>query len=181
MSSRVVTIPTLDRPLHAQVPTNLGVRPITKTDFDVIVQVVDHWWEGPISALVHPMFFYELGKFARVVEDLANGGRVVGFLLGFIVPASEAMPRVDGAPAHAVGYVHLVGIDPPYRRQGVARALYQEFAASCAAAGCHHLKAITNVGNVGSARFHQALGWTGGEDPDYAGPGRRRIVFNKTI
>ncbi|GAC1553422.1 MAG: hypothetical protein NVS3B10_15170 [Polyangiales bacterium] len=173
MAERVATIPTLDRPAVAVTPPNLVARPITKHDFDKIVQVVDHWWDGPIAALAHPMFFYEFGKFARVVEDIANDGRLVGFLLGFVMPA-------DGSN-HATGYVHLVGIDPSYRRKGVARALYHEFAAICASVGCLRLKAITTVGNEGSIRFHQALGWTATEDPDYAGPGRRRIVLSKTV
>lgn len=167
MAERLRTIPTLDRPSHpASAPANLVARPITKVDFDKIVQVVDHWWEGPIAVLAHPMFFYEFGRYARVVED-ANEGRLVGFLLGF---ASEG-----------VGYVHLVGIDPQYRRKGVARALYAEFTTICLQAGAKRLKAITTAGNDGSIRFHEALGFTAHEDVDYAGPGRRRVVLTKDL
>jgi ribosomal protein S18 acetylase RimI-like enzyme len=165
--------PTLDSPLYATVPPHLSVRPMTKSDFDCVVQVVDQWWSGPIAILAHPVFFYELGKHARVVEDTTKGGKFVGFLLGFLMPA-------DGdRPAH--GYVHLVGIDPAYRRKGVARALYADFTASALAAGARRLKAITTVGNEGSLRFHQALGWECHEDENYAGPGRRRLVLTKEL
>ncbi len=160
---------TLDRPLFAQTPPNLKSRPITKADFDMIVQVVDHWWGGPIAVLVHPIFFYEFGRWARVVEDTARDGRFVGFMLGFVV-----QPVGDGV---AVGYLHLVGIDPEYRRRGVARALYEDFRATCVREGCRRMKAITTVGNEASVRFHQALGFTSHEEPDYAGPGRKRLVM----
>lgn len=174
MSERVVTKPpTLDEPLQANVPPNLRVRAMTKRDFDNVVQVVDQWWSGPIAILAHPVFFYELGKHARVVEDAANGSKFVGFLLGFIRPVDEDRP--------AVGYVHLVGVHPEYRRKGVARALYNEFTLSCLSAGCRQLKAITTHGNEGSLRFHQALGWQVTEDEDYAGPHRKRLVLTKTL
>jgi len=71
-------------------------RPLGKNDYDHIVQIIDRWWGGPSTALAHPLFFYELGQMARVVE---HEGVVAGFLLGFVAP---------GPPKE--GYVHLVGI-----------------------------------------------------------------------
>lgn len=142
-------------------------RPLEKRDYDLIVQVIDRWWGGPTSALAHPIFFYELGNLARIVED---EGVMVGFLLGFI-----ASPPSGGS----VGYVHLVGIHPDHRRRGVGRLLYEAFEKDCRAAGVSRMKAITTLGNEGSQVFHQALGWDMGEIEDYAGPGRPRIVFTK--
>ncbi|MFO0755950.1 MAG: GNAT family N-acetyltransferase [Byssovorax sp.] len=144
----------------------METRPLTKADYDQIVQVIDRWWGGPTSALAHPMFFYELGALARVVE---SDGVLAGFLLGFRCPDTE------------VGYVHLVGIHPDYRRKGVGKLLYAAFEADCAKIGCRSLKAITTLGNEGSVRFHQALGWDRAEVEDYAGPGRLRIVFTKPL
>ena len=88
-------------------------RPLGKQDYDHIVQIIDRWWGGPTTALAHPIFFYELGGLARVVE---HDGILVGFLLGFVAP---------GPPK--TGYVHLVGIHPDYRRRGVGKVLYQTF------------------------------------------------------
>jgi GNAT superfamily N-acetyltransferase len=142
-------------------------RPLEKRDYDLIVQVIDRWWGGPTSALAHPIFFYELGEMARIVED---NGVVVGFLLGFIARSSR-----DGD----VGYVHLVGIHPDHRRRGVGRLLYSAFEQDCIKAGVERMKAITTIGNEGSQQFHHVLGWDMVEIEDYAGPGRARIVFSK--
>ena len=94
---------------------------------------------------------------------------MVGFLFGFIVPGGQT------------GYVHLVGIDPDFRRKAVGTLLYQTFERRCTEAGCISLKAITTLGNDGSVRFHEALGWRSEQVDDYAGPGRARIVFTKRL
>ena len=65
----------------------MDVRPITKADFDRVVEVIDHWWGGPISTFAHPIFFYELGGAALVVEE---GSQMIGFLLGFVVAGQPA-------------------------------------------------------------------------------------------
>ena len=145
--------------------TKITTRPLTKSDYDHIVRVIDKWWGGPTSALAHPIYFYELGERAMVAEA---EGRLVGFLLGFISPAGT-------------GYVHLVGIDPEFRRQQVGTLLYRGFEEACLQAGCSGMKAITNPGNDGSRRFHEALGWATEEVADYAGPGRHRVVFTKPL
>lgn len=145
---------------------SMQTRPLIKSDYDQIVQVIDRWWGGPTSALAHPIFFYELGRLARVVE---RDGLMVGFLFGFICPDAS------------VGYVHLVGIHPDHRRHGVGKLLYQSFEEDCQREGCRELKAITTLGNEASVRFHQALGWTMSETEDYAGPGRMRIVFRRDL
>jgi GNAT superfamily N-acetyltransferase len=144
----------------------MQARPLTKADYDQIVDVIDRWWGGPTTALAHPMFFYELGRLSRVVEAEDT---LVGFLLGFRCPDAR------------VGYVHLVGIHPSFRRRGVARVLYGSFEEDCAREGCTSLKAITTLGNEGSVRFHEAMGWASNEIEDYAGPGRLRIVFTKQL
>lgn len=145
----------------------MRTRGITKRDFDEIVQVIDQWWGGPTSALAHPLFFYELGEHALIVED---EGAMVGFLFGLV---TERAPRV--------GYVHLVGIDPAYRRRGVGRELYEEFGRRVRQAGGVRLKAITTPGNHGSLEFHRALGFTIEQVSDYAGPGRTRYVFSRDL
>lgn len=142
-------------------------RPLGKQDYDHIVQVIDRWWGGPTSSLAHPLFFYELGALARVVE---HDGMLVGFLLGFVTPATPP-----------VGYVHLVGIHPDYRRRGVGKVLYQAFEEDCLAQQCRHLKAVTTLGNEVSIAFHEATGWSATKVDDYAGPARARLVFEKVL
>lgn len=142
-------------------------RPLGKSDYDHVVQVIERWWGGPTSALASPFLFYELGSLARVVE---HDGAIVGFLLGFIAP---------GPPK--IGYIHLVGIHPEYRRRGVGRLLYQTFEDDCRDAGCSGLKTVSTTGNEGSIAFHRATGFAVNLVEDYAGPARPRAVFLKTL
>ncbi|HSY20969.1 MAG TPA: hypothetical protein VK841_02590, partial [Polyangiaceae bacterium] len=81
----------------------MNVRGATKADFDRIVEVIDHWWGGPIGTFAHPVFFYELGEGALVVEQ---GSDIIGFLFGFVVPGVDGEPRT-GDGAVRTGYVHL--------------------------------------------------------------------------
>src|ERR1700690_3726734 len=148
-------------------------RRITKGDYDQIVEVIDHWWGGPISTFAHPIFFYELGDEALVIEQ---GSETIGFLLGFIVPRVDP-PGATASDIARTGYVHLVGIHPDYRRRGVGKVLYQTFEEDCRGVGCRRLKAITTIGNDGSIAFHRANGWNVTLVDDYAGPARPRIVF----
>lgn len=143
------------------------IRGIHKGDYDRIVSDLDRWWDGPGGDRAHPVFFHELGRHALIADE---GGEIVGFLLGLVA---------DGEPR--TGYVHLVGIHPERRRKGVGLELYRTFAERCREAGATRLKAITHVGNEASVRFHDALGFDMREDPDYAGPGRARVVFTKSL
>lgn len=143
------------------------IRGITKSDFDYIVSVLDRWWGGPSSERAHPIFFYELGERALIAEE---NGEVVGFLLGFV--------SYNDPPT---AYIHLVGINPDQRRLGVGKELYERFAERASKDGVRRLKAITPVGNEGSVRFHEALGFAVTVEPDYAGKGRSRVVFTKNI
>ncbi len=155
----------------------MQTRALTKADYDQIVRVIDRWWEGPSTALAHPIFFYELGSLARVVDW--DDGTMVGFMLGFVADRFAEGGAKEGSTR--IGYMHLIGIHPEYRRRGVARALYAAFEDSCRAAKCSAIKAITTHGNDGSVRFHLALGYTAANVEDYAGPGRARIVFEKAL
>ncbi|MCS6899041.1 MAG: GNAT family N-acetyltransferase [Myxococcales bacterium] len=145
----------------------MDAKSLTKERWNQIVRVMDSWSGGLSRSLAHPIFFYELGEMARVVEEEE---KLIGFLLGFISPQSPP-----------VGYVHLVGVHPDHRRRGIGRFLYSGFEAECRVRGCKAAKAITTLGNEGSLRFHRAIGWDAHEVADYAGPGMPRIVFSKEL
>lgn len=146
----------------------MHIRPMKKADYDEVVRVLDRWWGGPATERVHPIFYYELGENALVAEE---DGSIIGFLVGLLAPQTEDSPMT--------GYIHLVGIDPEHRRKSVGKALYAAFTARVRAAGATRIKAISNVGNEASLRFHEALGFDVREDRDYAGDGFSRIVFTK--
>lgn len=145
----------------------MEAKPLTKNRWDQIVQVIDSWSGGLSRSLAHPIFFYELGETARIVEE---DGELLGFLLGFITPHTPP-----------IGFVHLVGVNPEHRRRSIGRFLYNEFEAECRARKCTSVKAITTLGNDVSLRFHVAIGWDAHETADYAGPGMPRIVFTKQL
>jgi ribosomal protein S18 acetylase RimI-like enzyme len=143
------------------------LRALAKQDYDQIVQIIDRWSGGPTSTLVHPLFFYELGQCALVVE---RDSQLVGFLFGFL---TNARPPV--------GYIHLLGIHPDFRRRGIGRLLYAKFEEDSRAGGCTTLKAMTTPGNESALAFHKALGFNVELLEDYAGPERPRVVFAKTL
>ena len=145
----------------------MHIRGIEKSDFDYIVSVLDRWWGGPSSERAHPVFFHELGEQALIAEE---EGEVIGFLLGFVTPQQPP-----------VAYVHLVGIHPEHRRRGVGKKLYERFIERAKASSAARIKAITTVGNDGSIRFHEALGFSVEEVAHYAGPRRSRVVFTKDL
>ncbi len=143
------------------------LRALAKKDYDQIVQVIDRWSGGPTSTLVHPLLFYEFGQFALVVE---RDSQLVGFMFCFLTNASPP-----------VGYIHLLGIHPDFRRRGIGRLLYTKFEEDSRAGGCKTLKAMTTPGNESAMAFHRALGFAVELVEDYAGPGRPRIVFMKSL
>ena len=158
-------------PIASDSPGEVTIRRMNKRDYDYVVTTVEQWWGGPLIQLAQPVFFYELGRQALVAEDARNR-TLAGFLLGFVVSA-------DGGDH--VGYVHLVGVTPEYRRRSIGRGLYRVFSDSSMAAGCRRLKAVVAPKNDVALQFHQALGWMAVEDTDYAGPGRRRIVLTREL
>jgi ribosomal protein S18 acetylase RimI-like enzyme len=143
------------------------LRDLEKRDYDQVVQIIDRWSGGPTSSLVHPFLFYELGRLAQVVE---RESQLVGFLFGFLSQTEDP-----------VGYVHLVGVHPDFRRRGIGRLLYSKFEADSRVHGCRALKAMTAPGNESATAFHKALGFAAELFEGYAGPGRPRVVFSKSI
>jgi ribosomal protein S18 acetylase RimI-like enzyme len=143
------------------------LRALAKQDYDQIVQIIDRWSGGPTSTLVHPLLFYELGRFALVVE---RDAQLVGFLFGFVTTGTSP-----------VGYIHLLGIHPDFRRRGIGRRLYTKFEEDTRTVVCATLKAMTTPGNESAVAFHRALGFSVELIEDYAGPGRPRIVFAKNL
>ena len=94
--------------------------------------------------LHHPMFVYEFGDTAFVARQA--DGQIVGYLLGFVAPTGD-------------GYIHFVAVRDDARGRGLARQLYEVFAAAAAKRGATALKAITGPQNEGSILLHRKLGF----------------------
>jgi ribosomal protein S18 acetylase RimI-like enzyme len=109
-------------------------------------------------------------------------GSINAFLLGFLsqVDASEA-------------YIHLVAVDPPAQRQGLAKQLYQRFFKTVSALGARQVRLIVNPDNAGSLAFHRTLGFeadlhgetiiVGGVQAvrDYNGPNLHMVPLSRSL
>ncbi len=142
---------------------NVG-RP-TPADYAAILE--EHaafWGDRDLRPAHHPALVHE---FAGTSVALHEGGRLTGYLFGF----------VEGG----VGYVHLVGVREGHRREGLATRLWTEFEQIARARGAHTLKAITTPANEMSIGFHRSMGMAVEHVADYAGPGHDRIVFTREL
>ncbi len=148
----------------------------TKHDFDQILNEFGEFWDSERTlALHHPTLVNEFGNSAFVIKE---GPKVLAYLFGFL---SQTAPD---------GYVQLLSVRQGYRKQGLARRLYEHFTGFALAHGCVRLKAITSPINTLSITFHRSIGMMPtGKDTvdgvpvvkDYSGPGKDRVVFIKNI
>lgn len=136
---------------------------MTPGDYAAIVGDLTSFWDSDRTRhLHHPMFAREFADSAFVVRDATL---LAGYLMGF---------RSQTGP---LGYVHLVAVRRSHRGMGIARALYEHFAASVRGHGVTGLKAITTPGNTASVEFHRALGFVDRLVADYSGPGQDRVLM----
>jgi GNAT superfamily N-acetyltransferase len=103
--------------------TDLTVRPVEPGDLDAILRIdekltghtrKDYWLRRLDIAAVRPPWM------SLVAE---TDGRVVGFLFGWVSESEFGIAR-------PVGWVDLIGVDPPYRGRGVGHALVDKFVGS---------------------------------------------------
>ena len=150
----------------------MNVALMTKADFDQVITDHGTYWDSDLTyQLHHPIFIHEFGDTAYVMKDDQT---TAAYLMGFI---SQTEPT---------GYVHLVAVHPDYRRNGLARQLYEHFIDEARKRGCTKLKATGHPNNQQTIRFHLSLGMKMVGEPngegvsvvkDYLRPGSDRVVF----
>lgn len=122
------------------------LRPLDSGDFVRLLEVLDEWWGGrQVRGLAQRLFF---DHFADTGLAALQGDEIVGFLIGFI---SSSRP--------GEAYVHVMGVAPARRGEGLGRRLYERFFEIARAGGCGTVRAITAPVNRGSIAFHQRLGF----------------------
>jgi GNAT superfamily N-acetyltransferase len=110
----------------------------TKTDYDQIVsELADFWGHNRNRSLHHPMYVDEFRDSAYVIRDHE---KVVAYLLGFF------------AQAEPIGYIHLVAVRRSHHL-GLARQLYDHFAAFAVSRGCTALKPSLHLKTPGRSDF----------------------------
>ena len=156
----------------------LLIRHAEPSDYQPIIAVVDEWWGGRRMADMLPkLFFVHFQPTSFVAE---RNGKIVGFVTGFV---SQTFP--DEA------YIHFVGVHPAFRKDGLARALYERFFATVQNLGCRTVRCVTSPVNKGSISFHRRLGFSAKESEKvvdgipviegYDGKGEDRVLFYKVL
>jgi ribosomal protein S18 acetylase RimI-like enzyme len=158
----------------------MAIRNAHEHDFVRCIEISRQAWPDFAE---RPSIYHLFCKFFRntcfVSED---AGVIQAFLLGFLSQVDRSM-----------AYIHLVAVDPPAQRHGLARHLYEAFESTVRQMGAKHIGLIVNPDNAGSLAFHHSMGFE--LDPhvqsvpvdgvlvakDYNGPGIDMVCFRKEI
>jgi len=158
----------------------MPIRNARETDFMSCVFIARRAWpEFKERESIYHLF---CKFFANTCFVNDSEGEIRAFLLGFL-------SQVDPKEA----YIHLVAVDPPSQRRGLARELYQVFFSAARSLGAQRVRLIVNPDNSGSLEFHRALGFAVDVHgasvevdgvlaaKDYNGPGIHMVPFSRTL
>jgi ribosomal protein S18 acetylase RimI-like enzyme len=146
----------------------ISYRSAVPEDHAWIVEVVDDWWGRPVARAIPRLFLDHFHRTSLVVEEAR---RPVGFLIGFLSPSREGQ-----------AYIHFAGVDPAFRRRGLAAELYERFFELARADERRLVKAITSHGNHGSIAFHRRMGFQVSDPIEgYDRPGAAHVVFTRKL
>jgi len=136
---------------------NIFIRNLRKNDLASIVGIEERvtgvarrdYWEKriEISEAIRP-------HWASLVAEADN--RVVGFLLGRAGELEFGLPGT-------VAWIEIVGVDPAYRRHGIARALLEQFTASAEDHGIKTIFTLVGDDQREMKEFFNQLGFAQGK------------------
>ncbi|MBE3569830.1 MAG: GNAT family N-acetyltransferase [Bacillales bacterium] len=153
-------------------------RHILESDYISVITVIDDWWGGRHMTDMLPKLFFQHFQDTSFVAEQDNV--IVGFLIGFV---SQTYPTES--------YIHFIGVHPEYRKNGLAKYLYQMFLDKVREKGCETVRCVTSPVNKTSIAFHIHMGFrivkgTSEVDGvpvtvDYDGIGQDRVLFVKEL
>ncbi|MDL4843103.1 GNAT family N-acetyltransferase [Aquibacillus sp. LR5S19] len=156
----------------------MHIRNLDTQDFQRILPLVDNWWDGRKMSHLLPRFLFE--HFQNTSFVIEKQGEIIGFLIGFL-----SQSNVHSA------YIHFIGIDPNYRRAGLASELYTHFFQTVEKYRVKTVHCITSPINKKSIEYHMKTGFSillgdqniNGLDvhSNYDGEGNDRVVFVKHL
>lgn len=146
----------------------MELRSINTDDYFKVIKVIDEWWGGRKMTHLLPRLFFE--HFQSTSFILKIDDELAGFIIGFISQTNNKE-----------AYIHFVGVNPNYRKLGLAKKMYSTFFENVKKIGCDKVKCITTPINEDSIKFHRAMGFDVNLVENYAGENLNRIVFNKEI
>jgi len=136
---------------------DIYVRNMEKDDLPAIVDIEErqtglarpHYWEKRIemSEAIRP-------HWASLVAEIDN--RLVGFVLGRAGELEFGLPGT-------VAWIEMIGVDPAYRRRGVAQALVEKFAESAEDHGIRTIFTLITSNQAEMQQFFTRLGFVQGK------------------
>jgi ribosomal protein S18 acetylase RimI-like enzyme len=136
---------------------DIYVRNLEKRDLTAIVSLEERqtgvarpdFWEKriEISEAIRP-------HWASLVAELEN--RVVGFVLGRAGEFEFGLPGT-------VAWIEIIGVDPAFRRQGIAQELIKQFAESAEDHGIKTIFTLVNSNQNEMQDFFSHLGFVHGK------------------
>ncbi|MEJ8548791.1 GNAT family N-acetyltransferase [Brevibacillus borstelensis] len=156
----------------------MNIRHARESDYIPVISVIDDWWGGRHMADMLPkLFFQHFQNTSFVVE---KDSEMIAFLIGFV---SQTDPKQ--------AYIHFIGVHPEYRKDGIAKRLYEMFSDKARERGCELIRCVTSPVNKTSIAFHTRMGFRiekGNGEVDgisvfvnYDGKGQDRVLFLKEI
>jgi ribosomal protein S18 acetylase RimI-like enzyme len=156
------------------------IRNIHEADFASCVEITRRAWpEFKERPAIYHLFSKHFSNTCFVCE---REGEIDALLLGFL-------SQVDTS----VGYIHLIVVDPPAQRRGLANQLYQAFFETARNLGARQVRLTVSPENAPSLLFHKSVGFEpdlSGETiqvgavlavKDYNGPGLHMVPYSRPL
>lgn len=131
----------------------IPIRTLRLDDLESIVRIDQHIMGRPrhdyLSVKLH-----EAMEDTRVIVSLGAevDGTLVGFLMGRVYYGEFGMPE-------PIALLDTIGVDPDYARQGIGRALYEQFRTNVRALGVGAIRSHADWNNWPVHRFLEANGF----------------------
>ena len=134
-----------------------------------------------MSPMLPKLWFKDFASTSFVIRG--DDAQPIAFLVGYVSQTDKTK-----------SYVHFIGVDPEYRKDGLGRSLYEAFAAKSLGLGANRIEAVTSPMNTTSLNFHESLGFMAEENngdlvlptqalghKDFDGKGEDRVLLVKPL
>lgn len=124
----------------------MAIRLVSEADFTTCIDIAHRTWP---AFLEREAIYHILCKYFHTTCFVGEeNGTILSFLLGFI-------SQVDSHDA----YIHLIVVDSPAQRHGIASSLYVEFFKTVRQMGATRVRLTVDPANTASLGFHASMGF----------------------
>ena len=134
-----------------------------------------------MAPMLPRLWFKDFASTSFVIRG--DDSQPIAFLVGYVSQTDKTK-----------SYVHFIGVDSEYRKEGLGRSLYEAFATKALGLGANRIEAVTSPINASSLRFHESLGFMAIENSgdlvsptqalghkDFDGIGEDRVLLVKPL